>query len=509
MTLLTWKKIGKPTPLTLTLGTALLLRLIVIPLLYDDYNYWAFGVFTNLLLTGNNPYHIVTNDPTLLNINPWRYPPLFLTFTAPALIAKTITGSTLAYLATLKIPLAMADLVSAFYVYKILLFRFPERTALKFTVLYAFNPLVIFESAGGGFNDPIPIALTVVSLYYFVSYRERKDSSHNHELGTSAFLLGLGIAAKIYPLLLLPVFLREIRGTMSRLGYAVVTILPMALVSTPFMISDSTSYIGLLIVRSVGGLHPLIPFASLGGAIGPLAIASLVVLLLWTYVTTVELLTRITLVFLWVNIAIFAQSLNYMMWGIPFFTILAAENHKMWGSTLSAGVTFVTALIFQGWYNGSTGETGLFYWSDHLLHQQVVVFRLYPFSTIDPVILVTTLLLLSVAVNAIYFILCRLPNTSGFRDANTRESERSASPKVFSKKQFSLFGSICLLILLSWSATGLFANFEPHEYPVVKGSYFQFEDHFHTSILGYQWAFRGGGNYSVNPSQGYLDISDS
>ena len=450
---------------------------------------------------------MVANDPTLLFVNPWRYPPLYFAFTAPALLAKTATGSTLVYLATLKIPLAIADAVSAFYLFKILTLKFPRTKAFKFTALYAFNPLVIFESAGGGFNDPIPIAFTVIAFYYLISHKEHGSTLRQEGLGRSAFFLGLGVATKLYPLLLLPVFVKEIRGFAHKMVYCALVLLPIGLVSTPFMASDFTSYTSLLITRSVGGQHPLIPFANLGGAIGPGVIAALALVLLWTYLRNSHLTTRVCLVFLWVNVAIFGQSLNYMIWGIPFFTILAAQNRKLWGTTITPVVTFVTALIFQGWYNGTTGETGLYYWADHLLHQENVVFRTFPLSSIDSVVLVTTLLSASVLLSMFYFVQIARTNPSWSAGTVLVQQKTSESSKSVSWSRPVLVGAICTLVLISWSTTAIFANFQQHNYPTVQRSIFEFKDRFQTPLLDYQWAV-GGANYSINQSQGYLTIAD-
>lgn len=508
MTLRFWKQIARLDSLTFTLVTAFLLRLAIIPLLYDDYNYWAFGVFSNFLISGNDPYHVVTSDPTLLFINPWRYPPLYLAFTTPALVSRLATESTLLYLAALKVPLAIADIVSAIYLYKIFLMKFTKATSIKFTFLFVFNPLVIFESAGGGFNDPIPIAFTVISFYYVLASRERLESWRRGYVLRSAFFLGLGVAIKIYPLLLLPVFVREVNGFSQRISYVLTTLLPIILVSSPFLASDPWSYTGLLVVRSVGGQHPLFPLASLGGIIGPAVVVSLVLLLLWTYLGSFAPTTRTSLVFLWVNIAIFGQSLNYMVWGIPFFTILAAQDQRLRGAILTASVTLLTALLFQGWYNATAGATGLYYWTYHLFHQGVIVFETYPFSSIDPLILVTGLLTTSVAVNAFYFVrTARLnPSWSGVA-VSEKEFRREASAKLFRRRPV-LAGMLCALVMLSWGTTAIFANFNQQNYPMVQGNAFQFNDNFHTSLLNYQWA-SGGANYSINPAQGYLTISDS
>jgi len=510
LTLNTWKKITEPDSLILILSSAFLLRLIIIPLLYDDFNYWAFGVVTSFLTAGNNPYHIVINDPTLLYINPWRYPPLYLALTAPALLAKTLTGSTLVYLAALKIPLAISDIIAAFYIFKILILKFPRNTALGFTALYAFNPLVIFESAGGGFNDPIPIALTVISFYYFSISKGSRGTLCKTNLSKSAFFLGLGIATKIYPLLLLPVFLREVRGSALRLTYAFLAFLPMAILSTPFLIWDFASYTSLLAIRNVQGQHPLFPLAGLSGIVGPLGISLVALILLWTYLKNLKLTTRLVLVFLWVNIAIFAQSLNYMLWGVPFFTIFAAENRKLYGISLSAGITYAVALVFQGSYNGVSGTTGIYYWSYHLLHQQIVVFREFPFSTIDPLILSTGGLVASVILNAYYFLrVARVKTTIPPPDTSPAESMNRVTSKKLPKGKLVLPILLFALVITSWSAVITSSSFEDHHYPIVEGSSFQFKDNFRSTRIDYQWVFQGGGNYSINAAQGNIDVSDA
>jgi len=510
LTLNIWKKITEPDSLILILSSAFLLRLIIIPLLYDDFNYWAFGVVTSFLTAGNNPYHIVTNDPTLLNINPWRYPPLYLALTAPALLAKTLTGSTLVYLAALKIPLAVSDVITAFYIFKILILKFPRNTALKFTALYAFNPFVIFESAGGGFNDPIPIAFTVISFYYFLTFKGSGRMFRKTSLYKSAFFLGLGIATKIYPLLLLPVLLREIRGSAVRLTYAFLAFLPMATLSTPFLIWDFASYTSLLTIRNVQGQHPLFPLAGLSGIVGPVGISLVALVLLWTYLKSLKLTTRLVLIFLWVNIAIFAQSLNYMLWGVPFFTIFIAENRKLYGISLSAGITFAVALVFQGSYNGVSGTTGIYYWSYHLLHQQIVVFREFPFSTIDPLILVTSGLVASVILNAYYFLrVARVKTTIPPPQTSPVESTNTVTSNKLPKGKLVLTILLCALVIISWSAVLTSSSFEDHRYPVVEESSFQFKDNFHSTRIDYQWVFQGGGNYSINAAQGNIDISDA
>ncbi len=500
MTRPTWQTIVETDSLIFLLVAGFLVRLAIIPLFYDDYNYWAFGVFTNFFLHGQNPYHVVSQDPTLLNINVWRYPPLYLLFTAPALMAKQFTGQTLAYLAALKIPFAVADIVSTFYLFKILTRFLPPRDALKFSAFFAFNPLVIFESSGGGFNDPIAIAFTVASVFYLIKSRDEKVFERRN-LSKSAVFLGLGIATKIYPILLIPVLIREVRGTGQKLVYTLLALLPALAVSAPFLYWDYLSYFDLLTIRNVGGQHPLFPGLGLGRFVGPLVVAFLGVLLLLVYVRNLSLISRLALVFLWVNLAVFAQSFNYMVWGIPFFTLLAAEYRKLFLMPLSPVVTLFVAFLFQGSYDRLRGSAGLFYWTYHLFRLPVVPFIEFPWLGIVGFLTLS----ISEAVAGYYFVRVflkvRLPTGKPQQEVLRIIASGSSRKRAFLSILF--LG----LVVLSWGFVAEQAVFLPHQYPAVVGSSFQFTGDLQSSLLDYQWAFSGEGVYTINPMKGSVEIT--
>ena len=498
----TWQKIVEADSLAFLLLAAFLLRLVVLPLFYDDYNYWAFGVFTNFLLHGQNPYHIVAQDPTLLSINIWRYPPLYLVFTAPALLARQLTGQTLVYLAALKIPFAVADIISTFYLFKILVRFLPQNTSIKFAAFFALNPVVIFESSGGGFNDPIPIALTVAAFYYFL---KAKDSGGGgRDLSKSALLLGLGISAKIYPLLLLPIMAGEIRGNRGKIFYLLLSLLPAIATSLPFFLWDWRSYLDLLTVRNVGGQHPLFPGLEFSGVIAITVAVILVASIVFIYGWKLPFISRIVLLFLWVNLAVFAQSFNYMIWGVPFFTLFVAEYRKWFWMPISPIITMIVALVFQGSFNAVAGSTGIFYWTFHLFQLQITPFKGSSFY--NPFVFWG--LLVSEAAAGYYFL-----SIARFKPSGSPNSIHG--PKLLRgilhglKPRGLLFPIVlCFLIILSCSTVAQYAKFLPHQYPVVEGTSFQFKDNFHAGLLDYQWVFDGNGTYSLNPSQGTLSIVD-
>jgi hypothetical protein len=499
----TWPKILETHSIGFLLLVAFLLRLVILPLFYDDYNYWAFGVFTSFFLRGQNPYHIVSQDPTLLLINVWRYPPLYLLFTGPALLAKQLTGQTLVYLAALKAPFAVADLVSTFYLFKILSRSLPRNTSLKFAAFFAFNPVVIFESSGGGFNDSIPIALTVASFYYFLKAKD--NDRQGEDLSKSALLLGLGIAVKIYPLLLIPFFVRGLKRTRERAYFALLSFLPALAVSIPYIYWDWHSYLDILAIRNVGGQHPLFPGLQFSGFVAIPVGTALVVSLAYVYLRKLPMISGIVLLFLWVNLAVFAQSFNYMVWGAPFFTIFVAQYRKLFWMPISPIITMLVALLFQGAFNQVGGSTGIFYWTFHLFRLQVVPFRGLAFD-----VLVLTGLLVSEGVAAYYFL-----SVARFQ-LKAHHTELALSPQIMrriltglQRNRTTLSIALCLLTIFSWSVVAAYANFEPHQYPVVEGTSFRFTENFHSSVLDYQWVFERNGTYSLDPSNGTISIVDA
>jgi uncharacterized membrane protein len=89
-----------------------------------------------------------------------------------------------------------------------------------------------------GHMDSIPAFFTILSIYFF----------ENRRYDSSAFSLGLAIATKYYPLIMLPSYLiliyksKGISGDILR--YLAIALLPVILVSIPPLINDPAAYIG-------------------------------------------------------------------------------------------------------------------------------------------------------------------------------------------------------------------------------------------------------------------------
>jgi hypothetical protein len=507
LTRLTWPRIREVSPLGFLLLTSFLLRLALIPLFYDDFNSWAFGTFGNFLIHGYDPYLVVTQDPTLLGINPWRYPPLYLLLTVPALLAKLATNQTLVYLTALKIPAAVCDVVATLYLYKILEMRFARTVALKGSAFFAFNPAVIFVSAVAGFNDSLAVMFTVISLYHYLSYKKSNDSSSRPGLYKSGLFLGLGIVSKIYPMLLTPIFVKDSKTWGDRLLLLFSSTLPVLIFSLPFLAWDPYSYFYLLTIKNAGGQHalfralilpPFEEFALLGFLL--LALGGI-------YISRLTLSSRLVLIFLWIGLATQSNTFNYMIWGIPFYTLFLSENESGPKTLpLYPLIPLFGALVFNGIYNGVGGASGLYYWMFHLLQQQVVVFGAYPWlgqlAQLTPII--TTLF-------AVYYSarIAWSPLNQRIHHVMRRLPLRITIPALSKGTRPWLTLLLLILAIFSWGYVVTHARFEDRSYPIIQEGIFNFTSSFPSPLLDYQLVFAGAGSYSISADTGYIALSSA
>ncbi|MEW6682876.1 MAG: glycosyltransferase 87 family protein [Nitrospirota bacterium] len=195
-----------PQTLRLVVVFALLFRVVVVfqaPIQDDDlYRYVWDGRMT---WHGVNPYQYAPADDALaayrdplifpyINFSyvPTIYPPL--TQLAFALVVG-LFGETL-----LAMKLAWTAVDILVIVATIALLR-AARIAPARVIVYAWAPLTIKEVAGSGHMDVFPVLLTLLAVLW---------AGRRPWLGASA--LGAAVAAKLYPVLLVPLFLRWFRA---------------------------------------------------------------------------------------------------------------------------------------------------------------------------------------------------------------------------------------------------------------------------------------------------------
>lgn len=195
-----------PRTLGLVVAFALLFRAVVLPqgsILDDDlYRYVWDGRMT---WHGINPYQYAPADNVLAGyrdsqiypyINfpyvPTIYPPL------TQLVFTSVVGLFGETLIAMKVAWTVFDvlLIAA----AIALLRAANLDPAR-VIVYAWAPLTVKEVAGSGHMDAFPSLLTLLA----VLWATRRPV-------VSSIALGAAIAAKLYPVLLVPVFLRQLRS---------------------------------------------------------------------------------------------------------------------------------------------------------------------------------------------------------------------------------------------------------------------------------------------------------
>jgi len=176
---------------------------------------------------GWNPYSIAPNDPRLASLRdryyyvlpgreiPAIYPPVSeLLFRA----AWKLFPGPVAF----KIPFELADVLVIFLLAWI--FRADPRRNFRVAV-YAWNPLVIVEFAGSGHNDVLAILGIVCGLAMFKKWPS-----------LSAAPVALATMAKVFPAVLLPVWIRRAGWPQKKSGWsaAILAIFLCVLVLVPY-----------------------------------------------------------------------------------------------------------------------------------------------------------------------------------------------------------------------------------------------------------------------------------
>jgi hypothetical protein len=472
------------------------IRVLLIPFFSDDFNYWAYRVPSSFVVEGFNPYIAICKDPTLYWINPWRQTPTYLVFLVPAYVLGSVLQNEIIFLYAIKIPFIIGDLITAFFLFKIALILSEDaEKAKKICMLYAFNPLTIFASAIWGVSDPIPISLTVISLYYFLC------SPSKSKIEFPAFLMGLGIAFKLYPVFILPAFLIKIRRWKKAVVFIFFASLPPALSSLPFFLWNPESFSNRLFSHNLSGMFPLFPVILIENPIIKIALSLLIsIFFIIAYTRKSSIIANIVLSFLALYLALGGMlAASYFLWIIPFSTLLLLN--KRVNATRGSMLLFffpipsmVWSLIYNGPFNSVEGVTGIFYWPYHWLRSKVVVFRVFTFlqNTAPLFVAINIAMILY-----LFFIVFKIAPSF-----TVRKAVRGGLLNCFStlnKLRKWLFASALIFVMTLF----LFSNVVPFEpmksMPVLSQSTFVFFDDFSNSLLNYQWWFSGEGTYALYP----------
>ncbi len=260
--------------------------LIFLPVLFsrDVYSYAAYG---RIAVHGGNPYvqtpGAYPNDPVTAFVSPmWIdvpavYGPLFTSFAAG--ITSVVEGLA-AQVNAFRLAAIASSLSTALLIGWVARRRFRPRAAFA-VAAFGLNPVVLFQSAGGGHNDLFLALAVAVAVALLVDGRD----------AFAVLALALGALVKVsagLPLLLLLVWLVARRPAGERLraalGYAGITAGMALLAAAPFLQPHDPSLGMVELAGHEGWLAPSRLFAKLldavsGDTIGIVARIAFAVLL--------------------------------------------------------------------------------------------------------------------------------------------------------------------------------------------------------------------------------------
>ena len=159
---------------------------------------------------GLNPYTIAPNDPRLASLRDYDYkimpgPELPAIYPPASELVFRIAWKIVPGPVAFKIPFELAD-VLAIFVLTWIFRRDPQR---NFRVaIYAWNPLIIVEFAGSGHNDALAVLGVVCGLAMFKKWPS-----------LSAVPVALATMAKVFPAVLLPVWIRRAGWPQKKSGW--------------------------------------------------------------------------------------------------------------------------------------------------------------------------------------------------------------------------------------------------------------------------------------------------
>lgn len=295
------------------------------------------------VLDGINPY--LTHDFYI-------YPPLWMHFEAMTLWLSNLFN--IPFHILIKVWPNMADILITIILFKFLLrLNISYTKASLWSLVFILNPVSIIISASHGQFDSVPSLLVLLAIYLLTFY------STKTYIFMSALLMGLAIAFKPNPVMLLPLLLIQ---TSKVFRYALLSAIPVLLTLLPYLIMNFHATTGS--VFSYSGVYDF-GYASILKAIWYqqnaniwppyldemlnitkftfLFASSALFLIFWGQKTLVRASLAVYLLFLTFYSGISAQ---YLVWILPFAVI--ERSKAIIPFSFSATVALLGFYLFFG-----------------------------------------------------------------------------------------------------------------------------------------------------------------
>jgi uncharacterized membrane protein len=345
--------------------------LVLAPFLADTYNTLNQRAFLDLMYRGN-PFSFAPSQILSFRgrswLLDWPYPPITILLDLPAWILFNLTRSEQVYQFAFKLPLYVSAILTQWLILKILAERELAPANPPLAKWYVLLPCVVMvTSIAGGFD--IVVALFILLAYYLIT---------RGRFWASALALGLAGGLRLYPLLLVPVYVlylyRSKHLPLFDLGvYFTFSLAPLLLSCAPFILNDSAGFFTTLkSQQSIFG--PLAtfdfislivyPFLTLTGyafdfqTLGPPFLVLSIAALAWLYVyfmrDNTRSLAQQSLLALLVFFLFYPKM--HGLYTIAFLPLAFVQPTK------TASWIWVPGLVWMILANGDYGATGIFYW---------------------------------------------------------------------------------------------------------------------------------------------------
>ncbi len=322
-------------PVTAVLIVGLVTRVVLVPITHGaDFTVWDLA--SRATLDGVNVY---AHHPAYSG-GPYPYFPLFLYVELPMQWLALHTGVSFTILG--KLPIVAADVLATLLVVgELKRLDVNARMQAIAAAVFFLNPLVLYNGAFYGRFDSVSMALLLLA---FRAYQTDRSATWRFSIWYA-----LAIAAKTFPIFLLPWLVRHNRGGLPRLLVAVAGIL--FVVGAPYIITSPAAFATDLLYSAdklAGGLswqvvlHRLPSGLQIGIGdvlLGIFVVAAVAIAL----VDDLALAVAATLVaFLLLSKQVIEQ---YLIWPLPFLIIVGAGRRSRAAWLLIAEVTVAGMLV--------------------------------------------------------------------------------------------------------------------------------------------------------------------